>query len=174
MLLLFEILSSKILAVYFGTSINTWAVIIGVTLLAILCGYLYSAYYIKQGKTIGSKLFLNYVICAVYTAAIYLFKNSILNALLDAGQMTGIVLSVVVFVFPVVFLLSQTSNLVVGLNTSEQPTSGKIYAVSTLAGVVYLSVYALYIIPFSGINFTLISLIVQLLMLTAFSRLLKV
>ena len=154
-----ELVGSRILAPYVGTSIVVWTSLIGIVLAALSVGYSYGGK--LADKKPDAKL-LSWIIfaSALYIGLITAIKHLLFDAM--AGNTWGhgtqaVVISVILFGFPSVFL-GMVSPFAAKLKTESVQkvggTIGNLYALSTIGSIVgtFLSgFYLIAIFPISQI-----------------------
>lgn len=171
--MVFELLGSRILAPYIGTSLSVWTSIIGIIL-----GSLSAGYYIG-GKIADKKanvLGLSRIVCGA-SVGIYLttvLKEPVLLFLQQSqfSLNTTAVLSSLILFFPTSLLLGMVSPYTVKLKMHSVHTSGStvgsLYALSTIGSIAGTFFAGFYLIPSFGTTRLLYTLAVCLLALSVF------
>lgn len=171
-LLAAELLSAKLTATYYGNSLYVWATAIGLTLGGLVAGYLLGSYF--AGKQNKFRILLIVLAAAGILTALMPFTAVMSMELFINGSFeAGIVLSALLYFFPVIALLGMVSPLLVAIVDVDPESSGKlagsIFAVSTVGGVMATFIYAFYFIPNNGITTScLITAILLLLSMAIF------
>jgi len=164
----FEIVGSRMLGPYVGTSIIVWSAIIGIILFSLAAGY-------YLGGRIADR-FPKYPILSliIFTAAICmlfsgLLKNLLLDFLLDSIQnikVISIIASLLLF-SPTALFLGMVSPFAVRLKIKSLITSGAtagyLYAISTLGSILGTFLSGFFLIPFFTITSILLKLSILLL-----------
>lgn len=153
-----ELCSAKLLTPYFGTSIYIWAAVLGITLAALMSGYYLGGYISSRNKkkqTIFWLMLLGGILITL-TPAISRF---ILPLAINLSIATGSIISLMSFLFIPLVLFGATSPLLINYLTDKAENSGKssgtVYAISTLGGIITTFVIGFYTLPKHGISFTL-------------------
>jgi predicted membrane-bound spermidine synthase len=161
MVMMVELCAAKLLAPYFGTSVEVWAATLAVTLGGLTSGYFYGAY--QAGKSSESNykvLKVLFIIAALLVITLPVIAHPVMGLFLDFSLTSGSLMSLMLILFPVLFLLGSCSPLIINLlnNHKANPgdTAGKVYAVSTLGGILFTLLTGFYFISVIGIKFTLV------------------
>ncbi len=153
-----EICGAKLLAPIFGSSLYVWSSIMAITLGGLASGYFIGGQLSKRTQKEKHLLIVLFsaivFICLMPTISLYF--NTIAYHL---SLIPAVILSSCVIIFPPMLCLGATSPLIISLLTSRVnesgENSGKIYAVSTLGGIIATFLCGFYLIPTYGIMFTL-------------------
>lgn len=169
--MIFELVGSRVLGPYFGTSIFVWTSLIGIIL-----GSLSLGYYLG-GKIADKKASFNNLSFIIFFAAVsigltILIKDYLLSTL--ASNFTGIkatsVFASLVLFLPTSVLLGMVSPYAVKLKISSLNTFGTVvgnlYAISTVGSIVGTFLSGFYLIPHFGTNKLLIILVVILVVIS--------
>jgi hypothetical protein len=159
-----QIVSGKLLAIYYGTALPVWVVTISLTMLCIALGY-----YI--GGRIASSAGLRFVAAGLIFASLYLmilafFSDEMLfitfsdNFLVSLITSSAMILLIPVLLFAIVGPVA--AQLISKYGDSSGFSAGKTFLVSTFGGVVFIFLFGLYVIPFKGLEFSLLSLSILL------------
>lgn len=167
----YEIVGSRILGPYVGTSMFVWSSIIGIILLSLSSGYYFG------GKIADRHPESNWLASIIGIAGVYillslLFKNALLEFLsgvIRNVQWNAVISSLLLFAAPAV-LLGMVSPFAARLKIrsprSAGATVGNLYALSTVGSIAGTFLAGFYLIP--GFPLTLIMVILGLtLLLTA-------
>ncbi|MEO0342323.1 MAG: fused MFS/spermidine synthase [Pseudomonadota bacterium] len=151
----FEMVSSRFMSPYFGSSIETWACIISVVLCSMALGYF------TGGYLAGSRRAKTALIVATLLAALYLFVLSViahntLGWMIESVEFSVyLTLLAAVFILAIpVYLMSFWSPIAVGLwhhgDTNRPPVAGYVYGISTVGNVFGTLSTAFYLVPNFG------------------------
>ena len=153
-----ELSSAKILSPYFGTSIYVWASVLGVTLSALMSGY-YLGGYISSNYKKKEIVFWLMFIGGVLIVLTPLISGIVLPFTIRLNLLVGSIFSLLSFLFIPLMLFGATSPLIINLITNEADgpgkSSGTVYAVSTLGGIIVTFSIGFYTFPQFGITKTL-------------------
>jgi predicted membrane-bound spermidine synthase len=156
-LLGFEILSSKLFAPFLGTTIQVWAAILSVTLLALAFGYRYGGRLVSQGK--AARLHLHLIVAGVIVFFSSQISHFLLPYTLSLPTESAAIIASLLILFPVVFLLGTVSPLLVSLFSSDKGDTANgvsiIYGLGTLSGIVFVLLGTFVLVPFVGLKMTL-------------------
>jgi spermidine synthase len=167
-----EMVGSRILSPYFGASINTWAVLIGIILGSLSLGYWYGGVCADKGiqKKNLSVLLYGVGICLI---VIGLFHNIVINAILAIPHITllwgSLLTSIIFFLIPNILLGMVNPYLAKLMVTSLKTTGssiGNLSAISTFGNIVGTFSSTFFLIPQFGITLILISIGIMLIILS--------
>lgn len=176
-----EVIGSRIIAPYVGTSTFIWTSLIGVFMLALSIGYWYGGAYADRHASYASlsKIFLIASCCTGYILFAEFFLP-IIAVLFSDVRIAGVVAGILVFA-PATILLGIVSPLAARLRLNELATAGstvgRLYAISTvgsifgtfLGGFILISyISSRSIIALVGITLALLSVIAHRNRETAF------
>jgi len=175
-LMAMEILVAKLIGPYFGASLYVWAATIGTTLIGLATGYYYSGM-LTEKQGLSKKLFFITVITGGYILVLPVFSGLVMDLLMDLEVKTGIIISTLIFNFPLFFLFGLFSPLIIELiskldSRNAGNTAGFIYGLSTVSGVIFMLILGVYLLP----NFNMYPLVYGcgvLLILTSLTYYLK-
>jgi MFS family permease len=151
--LVLEVLGTRFIAPYYGTTIYVWSSLIGVTLLGLAAGYFAGGWLADKS---GSAAPMYYIILAA-SAAVYLIPFTapfILRATNQFGPRIGSLASAaVLFIVPFI-LLGAVSPFAVRLSVGELKdtgmTAGSLYGISTVGSFLAAILTGFYLIPVVG------------------------
>lgn len=169
--MIFELVGSRILAPYLGTSIFVWTSLIGIILGSLSIGYYWG------GKIADKKVSFSGLAGIIFLAAIFigltvLFKDLLLLVLLSSLIQVKIiaVISSIILFSPASILLGMVSPYIAKLKLSSLDkagaTVGNLYAISTSGSIGGTFLAGFYLIPNFGINRILITLAVASLIVS--------
>ncbi len=156
----FEIVGSRMLGPYVGTSTFVWTGIIGVILLCLSLGYYYGGK-IADKRPDFKILALVIFIAGIFIAVSTLIKDGLLISLLeifDDVKLVSLLASFFLFSIPSV-LLGMVSPYAVRLKIKSLAKSGSavgnLYAISTLGSITGTFLAGFYLIPSYGVIYIL-------------------
>jgi predicted membrane-bound spermidine synthase len=164
-----ELCGAKQLSPLYGGSLFVWAAILAVTLGALAFGYYYGG--ILSGKDHKEKKLFNVILWASATILLMPFLALyVIPSISYIDFKLAVILSACLLIFAPIFFLGCTTPLLIRINTLSAETaglvSGKIYAISTVGGIVSTLLCGFFLIPALGLKLTLISFAI-ILFLTA-------
>lgn len=161
-----ELSASRLLAPHFGTSVVVWTNVIGVVLLSLSLGYYLGGKLAERQSSARALAWLLYV-SSVFTLAIPLIAPFLLKSVFIHYGSPHIILtlllgplmaSLVLFGLPV-FLMGAVSPFLLTLLTQKfghlGSTSGQLFALSTLGGLLGTFLPTLVLIPWLGTRVTI-------------------
>jgi predicted membrane-bound spermidine synthase len=153
-----ELCSAKILTPVFGTSIYIWAAVLGITLTALMSGY-YLGGYISSKKEGKSVIFWLMLIGGFWVTITPVLSDFILPFTIELSLTPGAIISLILILFFPLMCFGATSPLIINQLTNQAKTSGKssgnVYAISTLGGIIATFIVGFYLLPEFGITKTL-------------------
>lgn len=170
-----EISGARILAPFFGSSLHVWSSVMAITLAGLAAGYFLGG---RLSRKVNRERILLYVLIA---AACCLCSMTFMGRIFyTTGTylplIPAVVVSVFLLLFPSMLCMGATSPLIISILTKELKesgaNSGKIYAVSTLGGILATFLCGFYLLPVFGVGATLIgfALAMALVSLLVFIR----
>ncbi len=157
MIMAFEVIASRLLSPFYGNSLYALTSILGVTLFSLLLGYYWGSNLVHKGfKEILPYV---YVFCA---SLLLIISPSIAYVLFDAcmnfGLIGGVLASAISILLIPLFLLGSVSHMLVelvhNLGNKAGYSSGRIFTVSTIGGVLVTFLVGLAMIPQIGVKKT--------------------
>lgn len=150
-----ELLGAKMLAPFFGTTIYAWAAVLAVTLTGLAAGYYTGGYFTRKYRA-DKTLRIILIIAGLLMILMPVWGGWIMTAVTHMDLLPGLLISLMLFVFPPVFFFGMVSPLIVHILVQHVDqtgsTAGKVYAISTVGGVLNTLLLGFYIIPAFGIK----------------------
>ncbi|NUM51338.1 MAG: fused MFS/spermidine synthase [Flavobacteriales bacterium] len=164
-----ELGAAKLLAPYFGTSLYAWAATLGVTLLALMCGY-FAGGILSSKHYSEKKLPLVLFIASCFICLTPVLANFFLQKLYLLPVQLGSTLGLICYAFLPLFFLALSSPLMIQSylpnTTSAGSAAGSVYAISTLGGIFATFFCGFYTLPTIGIANTLLVFSLSLFLLS--------
>ncbi|MBN4049190.1 fused MFS/spermidine synthase [archaeon AH-315-M20] len=166
-ILILEILGTRIIAPYYGTTIYVWSSLISVTLVALALGYFLGGW-LADKKPESNILYLIILFAALAILLIPLITNFVLIKTNVLGARFGALMSAtILFTIPLI-LLGMIAPYAIKLKTKGLEkvgiTAGSLYGIATVGSFAGAILTGFYLIPNFGIN-AIIYLISSLLIL---------
>ncbi len=157
-----QLMGAKMFTPFYGSALFIWTSIIGVTLMALTAGYFIGGR-LSQHPDPGKILFLLFQGSALWIVLMPMIALPVLNGtslLIDGVGSIGMHLAAVLSAFVLqgipLILLGATTPMIIKLLASKIDVSGKIsgkvYAVSTVGGILAAFTGGFYIIPAFGVT----------------------
>lgn len=151
-----ELISAKMVAPYFGNSLYVWASVLGITLLSLMLGYLFGGKLSVKSERKERDIYLILFLAGIWLCLMPELSTLILSYALNLSVASGVILSLFVFLVPGLILLSMTSPMIISaLNKSVETsgsTTGNIYSLSTLGGIIATFITGFYLLPEFGLR----------------------
>jgi len=151
-----ELVGAKLIAPYYGNSVYVWAAVLATTLGGLTLGYY------AGGKLSLKHPTVNTLLKIVTVSAILVFlmptvSGAVMSATLSIEDLrTGIVLSCVIFLTPILVTFGMVGPIAVRLMTTTVENVGKVagtvYFTSTVGGILTTFLFGFYLIPFIGLK----------------------
>ncbi|MGZ8919276.1 MAG: fused MFS/spermidine synthase, partial [Methylobacter sp.] len=129
-----ELLGTRMIAPFYGTSLYVWSSLISVTMIALALGYFVGGRWADRTKRTGLSLII--ALAALFTLLIPWATRFVLMATDPLGLRAGAFLSALVLFSPSLTMLGMVGPFAIKLSTSRLDgigsSSGNIYAVSTI------------------------------------------
>ncbi len=153
----FELLAARFIAPYFGNSIYVWTAVLGLTMISLLIGYFLGGRIVhigKHNKFPLPTLILSSIILLMLPTITNLLKVISNNFDLVFGSLAA---AFTLLFFPLVLLGSVSAQFIQQISEKDTlagVSSGNIYSVSTMGGVIGTFLIGLYMIPHVGMRGT--------------------
>jgi MFS family permease len=154
-----ELMSSRLISTGFGSSTQVWALVLSVTLFALAFGYYFGGLLSKNKiKRVDLLAFITLIACC-YIFFLPEINNFITNFSIKFTLFFGTLILSIFLIFPPIFLFGTVSPLVIDLINSNSivdsgKTSGLVYGISTIGGIISTFIFGLYLIPLKGVRFS--------------------
>lgn len=160
-----EICGAKLLAPFFGSSLYVWSAVMAITLGGLAGGYFLGGKLSKRENKEQTLLFV--LIAAVCCLCLMPFLTSLFLILASAlSLIPAVIIGVFFLLFPTMLCMGATSPIIISIltNSANQSgeNSGKIYAVSTVGGIIATFLCGFYLIPNIGVQLSLIGFAIAL------------
>jgi len=154
-----EIIGAKVMAPFYGSSLIVWTSIFTCTLSGLALGYFFGAKLSTQ-ENLHKRLLIILLFSTIYLAIMPLVSNFMMEATLSLSLEIGSLLSVLVFLFPLLFAFGIVSPLIIKLLCKHPSEAGekssKVYTISTFGGILATIFFGFYFIPFVGIKASIV------------------
>ena len=155
LVMVIEVLGSRVLGPFFGVSLFVWTSLITVTLVALAAGYAAGGI-LSDRKGEADYLYAIILAAGILVLAIPLFKAMVLKACVPLGLRMGALVSALLLFGPPLFLLGCVSPYIVKLAAKEMNSIGKtvglFYALSTLGSFAGTLLTGFVLIAYLGVN----------------------
>ncbi|MFC1644742.1 fused MFS/spermidine synthase [Patescibacteria group bacterium] len=169
--MVFELVGSRVLGPYFGTSIFVWTSLIGIILGSLSLGYYYGGRLADKSPHIKNLAVIIFS-AAVVIGLMIMLKESFLAVLLSytSGIKIPSIIAAVVLFAPASILLGMVSPYAAKIKLDDLSNSasvvGNLYAISTLGSIFGTFLAGFYLIPHFGTNKLLIIMAAILLIVS--------
>ena len=154
LVMVIEVLGSRVIGPFFGVSLHVWTSLIAVTLIALSLGYALGGIYADR-KNNADTLFLIILLSGVSVLVIPLVKGTILTITMPLGLRGGAFTSALILFGPSLFLLGCVSPYLIKITAKELHSIGRtvggFYALSTFGSVLGTFVTGFFLIVFLSV-----------------------
>lgn len=155
-----EICGAKLLAPFFGSSLYVWSSVMAITLGGLAGGYFIGGRLSHRQHRENTLIYV--LLLAVCCLCLMPFMTSLfLAAASNLSLIPAVIVSVLCLLFPTMLCMGATSPLIISILTQQASdsgeNSGKVYAISTLGGIIATFLCGFYLIPGYGVSFSLIA-----------------
>jgi spermidine synthase len=165
--MLIELLGTRMIAPFYGTSLYVWSSLISVTMIALALGYFVGGLWADRARRTGLALII--ALAGITTLAIPWLTRPILLATDPLGLRMGAFVSALTLFSPSLTLLGMVGPFAIKLSTERLDgigsAAGSIYAVSTVGSVIGTLALGFFLFPLVGSREILIALAILLLVL---------
>lgn len=156
-----ELCGAKMLAPIFGSSLYVWASVMAITLAALAGGYFFGGFLTAKNKNYTKRLYHILLAASLLLVLMPVISHYLVPRISYLPFLAGVIISTICLLFFPVFFLGASSPLFIVIQTPDKneagKTSGSVYAVSTLGGIVATFLCGFYMIPVLGLNITTLS-----------------
>jgi predicted membrane-bound spermidine synthase len=167
-ILVVEIVGTRIMSPYYGASIYVWSSLIGVTLASLAGGYLLGGYVADRWPGVDT-LAAELIGAAIFLVLIPWFRRDVLIWSTPLGLKAGSIVGAALLFAPPLVVLGMTGPLAIRLVTMEFTVLGRgvgwIYGISTLGSMVGSILTGFVLIPNFSVRTLLIALAAVLLVM---------
>ena len=150
-----ELMSARMVAPYFGSSLYVWATVIGFTLLALAIGYFLGGVIADKYRGPDALLWV-LLIASVFLLLMHLSASLLTIAFENISPRAAVVLvSAALIVPPLMFLGMVPTFLIRRVSAAADHAGGStgiVYAISSASGIIALPVFGFFIIPRYGLT----------------------
>lgn len=171
-----ELFGAKMIAPFFGTTIYSWAGVLAVTLLALAAGYYLGGLFTTRYPA-EKLLFFILLLAGIFVITMPFTSTFIMKSTIHLPLLSGLIISLIVFLLPPVLFFGMVSPVIIYILVTSVDvsgrTAGKVYAISTLGGVLNTLLIGFWVIPEFGIrmpSFIYGAIIILLPLFTVFPK----
>jgi spermidine synthase len=173
LIMVVEVLGSRVIGPFFGVSLFVWTSLIAVTLISLSLGYAIGGY-IADKRGTAEYLFGIILLAGVAVLLIPFLKSEVLKFCVPLGLRWGAFVSTALLFGPALFLLGCVSPYLIKIAASELKSIGRtvggFYALSTVGSVIGTVLTGFFLIAYLGVDniFYLVGTLLVLLALIFF------
>ncbi len=149
-----ELLGAKMIAPFFGTTLYSWASVLAITLGGLASGYYLGGWLTQKYQPVRLLQIILFA-SALLLFVMPIWSTTVMKLLVDTEILTGLLISLFLFLLPPILLFGMVSPVIIhalvhSLNDTGK-MAGRVYAVSTLGGVLNTLLIGFYLLPNFGI-----------------------
>jgi spermidine synthase len=150
-----ELMSARMVAPYFGSSLYVWATVIGFTLLALAIGYFLGGVIADKYRGPDALLWV-LLIASVFLLLMHLSASLLTTAFENISPRTAVVLVSAALILPPLMFLGMVPTFLIRRVSATADhaggSTGFVYAISSASGIIALPVFGFFIIPRYGLT----------------------
>ncbi len=150
-----ELISARMLAPYFGSSLYVWGAVIGITLLSLALGY-YAGGWLADRKNDLNTIYWVVLIASFFLLFMHSTSQTLTLAFVKLDLLVAVVLVSLLLIVPVLFFLGMVPTLLIRYLTSKVDDAGAItgnvFTISSASGILVLPLLGFFIIPAFGLT----------------------
>jgi predicted membrane-bound spermidine synthase len=150
-----EMLAAKMISPYFGSSLIVWGTVIGMTFIALAIAYYIGGYLGDKYPNI-STVYLVIMISSLFIMIMPVTAKNIIGLLSEQSPITSVVILSALLLIPTVGILGMTPTLLIRIFSdkieSSGRTTGNVFTVSSIGGIISVFTMGYWIIPAFGIS----------------------
>jgi spermidine synthase len=150
-----ELLSARMVAPYFGSSLYVWATVIGFTLFALAIGY-FSGGVIADKYSGPDTLLWILFIASVFLMLMHVSASLLTIAFQNISPGAAVILVSLILILPPLAFMGMVPTFLIrrvsATADSAGSSTGVVYAISSASGIVALPVFGFFIIPRLGLT----------------------
>ncbi len=151
-----ELISARMLAPWFGSSLPVWATVIGITLLGLAIGY-FAGGRIADKFPQRSTLSIVLLGASFFTMLMHVSSQRLPLLFAEFNPILSLMIICMLMILPPLALLGMIPTLLIRFITSKiddsGSTTGKVFTVSSVSGIIALPLIGFWIIPEFGLTF---------------------
>jgi spermidine synthase len=150
-----ELMSARMLAPWFGSSLYVWGAVIGITLLSLAAGYYLGGRLTRKHDPL-LRLYGVLLASSIFLMIMHFSPEYLSPAFSGMHPIPGVILVSLLLVFPPLVFLGMVPTLLIGylsslIDDSGQAT-GRVFTLSSLSGILALPVFGFWLIPHFGLT----------------------
>jgi len=155
LVMVIEVLGSRVIGPFFGVSLYVWTSLIAVTLIALSLGYALGGIYADRRNN-ADTLFFIILLSGISVLVIPLIKGTVLTIAMPLGLRAGAFTSALILFGPSLFLLGCVSPYLIKITAKELHSIGRtvggFYALSTFGSVLGTFITGFFLIVFLSVE----------------------
>ena len=150
-----ELMSARMVAPYFGSSLYVWATVIGFTLLALAIGYFLGGVIADKYRGPDALLWV-LLIASVFLLLMHLSASLLTIAFENISPRAAVILVSAALILPPLMFLGMVPTFLIRRVSATADhaggSTGIVYAISSASGIIALPVFGFFIIPRYGLT----------------------
>jgi predicted membrane-bound spermidine synthase len=150
-----ELISARMLAPWFGSSLHVWAVVLGITLLGLATGY-YTGGRLANKYPDRHSLMIVLLGASFFIMIMHLVPEWIPMLFSNFSPVISLIINSLLLVLPPLLMLGMIPTMLIGYITSKIDDSGlitgRVFTVSSFSGILAIPLFGFWIIPRFGLT----------------------
>ncbi len=150
-----EIISARMLAPWFGSSLYVWAAVIGITLFSLALGY-YSGGILADKFPQFNTILWVLLLASIFLLLMHYFSSTFTMALSSVDLRIAVVLAGLALILPPLLFLGMIPTLLIRFVTNKIDNAGRstgmVFTISSASGILSLLLFGFFIIPEYGLT----------------------
>ena len=150
-----ELMSARMVAPYFGSSLYVWATVIGFTLLALAIGYFLGGVIADKYRGSDALLWV-LLIASVFLLLMHLSASLLTIAFENISPRAAVILVSAALILPPLMFLGMVPTFLIRRVSATADhaggSTGIVYAISSASGIIALPVFGFFVIPRYGLT----------------------
>lgn len=150
-----ELTAARMLAPYFGAGLQTWGVVIGVTLVSLAIGYYLGGRLSEKFQT-REFIYWTLLLASIFIVMMPSTAKKLTASWIDIDRILALMIVVPLLLIPVLTLLGMIPVLIIqnltGAKDESGNTTGRVYTISTIGGITGTFLMGFFIIPNWGLT----------------------
>jgi spermidine synthase len=150
-----ELISARMLAPWFGSSLHVWAVVMGMTLLGLAVGY-FTGGRLADKYPHRNSLLIVLLGASFFIMIMHLVSQWLPIAFPEIPQFISLIIISLLLILPPLVLLGMIPTMLISYITSKVDDSGlitgRVFTISSISGVLAIPLFGFWIIPTFGLT----------------------
>jgi spermidine synthase len=151
-----ELAGARMITPYYGSSLTTWASVLGISMLSLALGYLFGGKWADKSKSTSDFLMFMLFLASLSMMLMPFWAQSTMFSFVESSPKLAVVLLSIFLLFPPLFIFGSVPQTIIKLFSETKDESGRMagssFAISTVGGILGTLITGFLIIPNYGIT----------------------